>query len=1206
MKRKFIMFLIAMFAILPSCFLFSACGDNSGNGSGSGSKTLTQEEIKAYIPTSFELNSGMGVKVHQFGENFSITTTTTVNGVTKETTIHDALFEKVYFKDSNGNDIYSTINYDRLTRNTSSGKEYFYVESGRNSYITYNGKSYNEDSWASKTNSVVNGRYNEYKSYVNPMVTEVAQNTISDYNDNLLEMLAVIERATNYNATMSREILGDDYEVKYDYKKENVSSKVQETATLTARFVINMTSDMPTRVEDYWYPVAETCVMRIDAKVVYLDSKIQKLELRLTYDPKYNPESKLYETGELGSKKTPIIYEGVDLTFTYGNTLEIPTEKIEELAPVSKTTLHISDEALPEDFSKSVATGEMLTLPNLTAEGKTFDGWYFDSECKHKVKDNQFVPEGGDVTLTTRWKYAEPELELNGGTLSSFAEQNFDQVKSYHDLLNVFTEKDGYAFVGWYTDPELTIRVDYNSDEDYKGEKLYAKYEKLVTLTPVIEQGLNYKVIPQTGKAGTKLFLPKETDLGFKFDNWYYEDESVVGSVFPTESQNVYLKVTKGIVVTIYQAKAPFEYYTNADKDYIGRVYQFTANKGVSYKTIERQYEKLYNELNEDTPLKDRLNGKYLLKDGKDGNKYYYKQLLENEKQTIKTNLLNCAKNVSSSYNENVTFYPAYTQHDKVRIKISMYHYGYNPNLDPEQTGDCEQQWLINDVYEIVDLEQWEYNLNKEEPQTMFDSLYLYSNSKWEEVSGDANLHLRVQKFKDLSWRTAWSSLGTIVKDKGQLEYERSIVKNMREKYDAMLEYEINSPNISKRTEEGDYPSTVYAYFSTEVILRNELHLHRGDEEKVIYIDHMNTSWRGIVYGTDKISLSTIGLPLSLQHYIEVGTVQNGKHESKGMLLEGYAKTSKDTMTRDGWKSADFPEGTNLSEIYYTYNGQIFEGYYTDKDYTNAIFTTSDKTISGTNYDDDGYNGRIYDLYLKYVDDIKFTFNFTAEELDKINDLGDFGRQTSVLALGVNENFVKDTSEFGERKTPYQVGDEVSFNDRIKLNESTKQYERQDPVYRENVSVTEFSSGLLDSAIEQGCSDNIYEFKKDTNGNYYINFSTIQKCNNYNPQNVGIMLNSILCVYSLEVRKSKNYTEENGETVCSYVEKLIAKTTQKYYYEAEDRFESYAFEDLNSRPEGVNILFTNCYDKETNTYKTECVLNLPFLFDADGKLIISD
>ena len=1202
MKRKFIMFLIAMFAILPSCLLFSACGENSENGSGSGSKTLTQEEIKAYIPTSFKLDSGMGVKIHQFGENFSITTTTTVNGVTKETTIHDGLFEKVYFKDSNNNDIYSTINYDRLSRNTSSGKEYYYVESDRKSYITYDDKSYSESIWASKRDSVANGKYNEYKSEVSPMVKEVANNSVTYSNENLLEMLATIERATNYNATMSREILGDDYEVKYDYEKKNVSSKVQETATLTSRFVINMTSEMPTRVEDYWYPVAETCVMRIDAKFIYLDSKIQKIELRLTYDPKYNPESKLYETGELGSKKTPLIYEGVDMDFTYGNTLDIPTAKIEALAPISKTTLHISDEALPEDFSKLVTTGEMLTLPNLTAEGKTFDGWYFDADCKYKVENNQFVPEGGDVTLTTRWKYAEPELELNGGTLSSFAEQNFDQVKSYHDLLNVFTEKDGYAFVGLYTDPELTSRVDYNSDEDYKGEKLYAKYEELVTLTPVIEQGVSYKVIPQTGKAGTKLFLPKETDLGFKFNNWYYEDESVVGSVFPTESQNVYLQVTKGIVVTIYQAKAPFEYYTNADKDYVGRVYQFTMNKGVSYKTIESQYEKLYNKLNPEYELKDRISGKYLLKDG---NKYYYKQLLENEKQTIKTNLLDCAENVSSSYNENVTFYPAYTQHDKVRIKISMYHYGYNPNLDPEQNGVCEQQWLISDFYEVVDLEQWEYDLNREEPQTMFDSLYLYSNNKWEEVSGDGNLLLRVQEVNDFYWGANGSSLGAVVKDKGQLEYERSVVKNLREKYDSLLEYEINPP-FGTITGERDYPSTVNVSFEAQLILRNELHLHRGDEEKVIYIDHMNTSWRGIVYGTDKLSLSTIGLPLSLQHYIEVGTVQNGKVASEGMLLENYAKTSKDTMTRDGWKSADFAEGTNLSEIYYTYNGQIFEGYYTDKGYTNEIFTTSDKTISGTNYDGDGYNGRIYDLYLKYVDDIKFTFNLTAEELDKINELGSFGRQTSVLAIGVNENFVKDSSEFGDYKTAYQVGSEVSFNDYIKLNESTKLYEKQDPVYRENVSVTEFESGLLESAIKQGCSDNIYEFKKDTNGNYYINFSTIQKCNNYNPQNVGIMLNNILCVYSLEVRKSKSYTEENGETICNNVEKIIFKTTQKYYFEAEDRLESYAFEDLNSRPEGANILFSNCYDKETNTYKTECVLNLPFLFDADGKLIISD
>lgn len=630
MKRKHLSIIAALLLVLTLCIGLAACDDNKSNippnppgpsDNPDEQPKLTQEEIKAYIPTTFEMKSGMSIDVHQFGESIQYKKTVkTADGEYKEVEMHDSYFENVYYKDADGNDIYTTISKDKFYRTEGYGS--FFVESRRKSFINYNGKSYDHDIFASDTSYVLNEeKYPKYTTETEIIPSGIGKMYVDSTHNNLISFLDTLKNATDYNAETSKKILGDDYDITYKYNKKTEGNNVIETANATSRFVMNFTNVEPSRIEDYWYPVAETCVMRIDVNVIYENKVLQRVELRLSYDPKYNPASRAYVNGSVGQTAEPLIYEGVDIDFSYGNVLSFPVADINGVKIAENTVLDITDEALPADFNKTVRAGEEVVLPELSAADKTFDGWYYDSACNYKVENGRFVPEGQRVNLYTKWKYNEPELELNGGKLSSVSLQNFDQVKTYKDLTVLFPEKDGYAFVGWYTDEELTTRIDYTSTDDYKGEKLFAKYEKLITVTPIVTEGVSYKIIPQKGKAGTKLFLPTETDLGFTFGNWHYEDGTKVGSTFPNEDCNVYLSVTEGIVVSVHVPVNVYEY----DKD---NVYRFTMKKGgVKVSDIENKFIDLYEKVN-GVYLRDRINGEALERSGV---KYYYKQLIDKE-----------------------------------------------------------------------------------------------------------------------------------------------------------------------------------------------------------------------------------------------------------------------------------------------------------------------------------------------------------------------------------------------------------------------------------------------------------------------------------------------------------------------------------------------------------------------------------------------
>lgn len=1143
MKRKLLIVFVALLLVLTLCIGLTACGKDGGEKPG-GSTTpsnpsdtpeeqpsLTQEEIKAYIPTTFEMTSGMSIDVHQFGESIQYKKTIkTADGGYKDVVLHDVYFENVYYKDADGNDIYATISKDKYYRTERYGS--FFVESRRRSFINYNGKSYDHDVYASDTSYVLNEeKYPKYTTETKIIPSGVEKMYVDSTHNNLIAFMNTLKNATDYNAETSRKILGDDYDITYKYNKKTEGNNVIETVNANSRFVMNFTTVEPSRIEDYWYPVAETCVMRIDVNVIYENKVLQRVELRLSYDEKYNPASRAYVNGSVGQTAEPLIYEGVDIDFSYGNVVAIPVEDINGVKKTENTTLDITDEALPSDFNKIVPAGEEVVLPCLSATGKTFDGWYYDSACNYKVENGRFVPEGQSVKLYAKWKYNEPEFELNGGKFSSVSLQYFDQIKTYKDLTVLFPEKDGYAFVGWYTDEGLTTRIDYTSTDDHKGEKLFAKYEKLITVTPIVEKGVSYKIIPQKGKAGTKLFLPTETDLGFTFDNWHYEDGTKVGSTFPNDDCNVYLSVSEGIVVSVY---APVNVYEYDNKN----VYRFTMKSGVKVSDIEKKFINLYEKVN-GVYLPDRINGEALERNGV---KYYYKQLI-NGKQTAKTDLYGLKDFGDKKISGDVDLYAAYTPHEKVRLTINLHNVVSN-------AGTID-----------IDIEQWEYELKGENPKTKFDGKYVFTEERWQEIIKANGKDMLFAKFGNEIWfepKNAVYSLDekvTIKTDSTQAEFEKEIVDILRKNFDYALSFDLKKDYT-------EYPSIVDIKLSIcNNEIRQEIRLHRDGEEKTIYV--VNKIPKGnydYIGGTSLEGFYIIGLPMPLKSYFKYD------FDLLSSRLSDYVANRGEY-----WKSPDFAEGFNLGSEYAVNNGKLFSGYYFDKDFTEEAFDANSNFNGWSEKYNEADKGVLH-LYLKYVDDVRIKFtsdnHFTLQgEI--------YGSQKTILSLGVRGDKINDKSEFGNPITRLNDGDTVSFYDYIKY-EGGRFMQAETPTFRENMTINR--NGAI--------SDDVYELKKDENGDYYIDFTTLLKCNDYTYGSLFRMLSNVVCAYTLDVIKRVDDGNVSFESI----------SASMLSYE-------YLQKELKEDPGNLTRHFANSFDEKAGEFTSDVVLKYPVKESASGERI---
>ena len=168
--------------------------------------------------------------------------------------------------------------------------------------------------------------------------------------------------------------------------------------------------------------------------------------------------------------------------------------------------------------------GTLIPLTDASKDGYTFDGWYTDSEFKNKVTEIS-VDTTGDITIYAKFNRIYQTFnityELDGGTHSNPA--------TYTEgtgLVLADASKDGYTFIGWYTDSFYTDKITEISAEKTGDITLYAKFTKILetySITYVVDGGVHSN--PENYTEGSAVALTNAMKTGYTFEGWYLDEE---------------------------------------------------------------------------------------------------------------------------------------------------------------------------------------------------------------------------------------------------------------------------------------------------------------------------------------------------------------------------------------------------------------------------------------------------------------------------------------------------------------------------------------------------------------------------------------------------------------------------------------------------------------------------------------------------------
>jgi len=191
-------------------------------------------------------------------------------------------------------------------------------------------------------------------------------------------------------------------------------------------------------------------------------------EYKLVYSSE-NPDIATYVDGKVKGIKVGETNVKVSLE---GNKEKFATVKIIVTEEV-KYTVTFNTNGGNEISPIQVTKGSKLTLPaNPTKEGYSFVGWYTDEDLT--IPFNNQAPINSNLTLYAKWDSISytVHFETNGGS------EIADVTVKHGNKLTRPTEptKEGYDFVGWYTDEQLKNEYDFNTSIT-SNLTLYAKWE---------------------------------------------------------------------------------------------------------------------------------------------------------------------------------------------------------------------------------------------------------------------------------------------------------------------------------------------------------------------------------------------------------------------------------------------------------------------------------------------------------------------------------------------------------------------------------------------------------------------------------------------------------------------------------------------------------------------------------------------------------
>ena len=180
---------------------------------------------------------------------------------------------------------------------------------------------------------------------------------------------------------------------------------------------------------------------------------------------------------------------------------------------------------------KNCVYGKSYTLKKNTFKrtGYTFVGWNTKADGsgtaysdKASVK-NLTGTNGSTVTLYAQWKPIQYAVtyNLNGGTNDSSNPKKYTAQSATITLKK--PTKEGYKFVGWYSDKKCTKQVKTIKKGSTGNKTFYAKWEvEKYTIKYNLDKGTNNKKNPASYTVTSKTIkLKNPTRAGYKFKGWY-------------------------------------------------------------------------------------------------------------------------------------------------------------------------------------------------------------------------------------------------------------------------------------------------------------------------------------------------------------------------------------------------------------------------------------------------------------------------------------------------------------------------------------------------------------------------------------------------------------------------------------------------------------------------------------------------------------
>ena len=185
--------------------------------------------------------------------------------------------------------------------------------------------------------------------------------------------------------------------------------------------------------------------------------------------------------------------------------------------------------------SVEVEEGESVTLPEATRGGYEFTGWYGDEGLTEYIgaAGDAYTPDGGK-TLYAGWKEEKKEKQ-KFTILFNVPEGECDprsvEVEEGDTVTLPEAMREGYEFIGWYGDENLTEYIGAAGDAYAPdgGKTLYAGWkeeekekQKFTIIFNVPEGECDPRSIEV--EEGESFTLPEATREGYEFTGWYVDE----------------------------------------------------------------------------------------------------------------------------------------------------------------------------------------------------------------------------------------------------------------------------------------------------------------------------------------------------------------------------------------------------------------------------------------------------------------------------------------------------------------------------------------------------------------------------------------------------------------------------------------------------------------------------------------------------------